>query len=112
MNEEEKKEEIQEEEEPKFPYPYPTMRCICSIFLVYFITLMIPMRGNGTVPDGLLVLGIGICGVLALYLFITGYKGQLVRREYAYKMDAIRRKELKEQQKAEEEKKKAEKKKD
>ena len=99
MNEEEQKLE-KEEEAPVFPYPYPTVRCIACIFLIFFMTKMAGMWDGG-ISKILLGAGIGICMIATVYLFITGYKGQIVRREYAFKMDQIRRKEINEKLEAE-----------
>ena len=109
MSEEEQK-MTETEKEPKFPYPYPTARCIGSIFLVYFITRMAPLWGSGKAPDWLLAAGMAVCAVLAFYLCVTGYKGQLVRRNYALEKEAVRREQARAQMKAEEEAEKAAKK--
>lgn len=98
MNEEEKVENIQEEQEaPEFPYPYPTLRGVVSVFLIYGLMQLAPLWDSGVLPNVLLGVIFAVGAVLIVYLFLTSYKGTVVRRAYALKMEAICREEIKAQ---------------
>ncbi|MBQ1941151.1 MAG: hypothetical protein II352_04575, partial [Selenomonadaceae bacterium] len=89
---EEKLEQVQEEElvdaEPDFPYPYPTLRGIISVFLLYGAWMSWD-KLDGVIPRPLIIALIAVCGVLAVYCFVTSYKGDHLRRQYTLQMDAI-----------------------
>ena len=94
-------EEPKEKEEPQFPYPYPVLRCAGSIFCVYFATVLARMW-NGQISNVLLGVGITGCMAAALFLFVTGFKGQRIRQKYAFEQEEKRRNALREQEKKKE----------